>query len=106
MASLFFFGSELGYFTGDDLLRVCVTGAWLIELSWMVFFLSTDSMIILYMPGYLYLDFNVFLGESLLIQEAERQPPHKIDENMWKNREQIEEILFLLEDSNWPTAVR
>ncbi|KAI5662874.1 hypothetical protein M9H77_22197 [Catharanthus roseus] len=45
-------------------------------------------------------------GESLLIQEAERQPPHKIDENMWKNREQIEEILFLLEDSNWPTALQ
>lgn len=47
-----------------------------------------------------------FLGEKLLIHEAERQPPHKIDENLWKNREQIEEILFLLETSNWPTSVR
>ncbi|KAL3615842.1 hypothetical protein CASFOL_040136 [Castilleja foliolosa] len=41
-------------------------------------------------------------GESLLVQEAECQPPHKVDENMWKNREQLEEIIFLLEPSNWP----
>ncbi|KAG8374482.1 hypothetical protein BUALT_Bualt11G0137000 [Buddleja alternifolia] len=45
-------------------------------------------------------------GESSLIQEAERQPPHKIDENMWKNREQIEEIIFLLEPSHWPRALQ
>lgn len=45
-------------------------------------------------------------GENLLILEAESQPPHKIDENMWKNREQIEEILFLLETSNWPTRLQ
>ncbi|KAJ4905617.1 GOLD [Raphanus sativus] len=31
--------------------------------------------------------------------EAKREPPHKIDENMWKNREQMEEILFLLQPS-------
>ncbi|KAJ4704167.1 GOLD domain containing protein [Melia azedarach] len=42
--------------------------------------------------------------EKLLIEEADRQPPHKIDENMWKNREHIEEIIFLLERSHWPTA--
>ncbi|KAJ0027430.1 hypothetical protein Pint_35166 [Pistacia integerrima] len=42
--------------------------------------------------------------ESLLIQEADRQPPHKIDENMWKNREHMEEILFLLERSHWPAV--
>lgn len=48
---------------------------------------------------------NAILGENVLILEAESQPPHKIDENMWKNREQIEEILFLLETSNWPTRV-
>ncbi|KAK6118162.1 hypothetical protein DH2020_048063 [Rehmannia glutinosa] len=35
-------------------------------------------------------------GENLLVLEAECEPPHKVDENMWKNREQIEEILFLL----------
>ncbi|KAH6776856.1 retinal-binding protein [Perilla frutescens var. hirtella] len=36
-------------------------------------------------------------GERLLIQEAGSEPPHKVDENMWKNREQIEEIIFLLQ---------
>lgn len=40
------------------------------------------------------------------MQEAERQQPHKVDENMWKNREQIEEILFLLEAPHWPGSVR
>ncbi|KZV41088.1 hypothetical protein F511_14064 [Dorcoceras hygrometricum] len=45
-------------------------------------------------------------GQSVLVQEAERQPPHKIDENMWKNREQIEEILLLLDVSRWPTSLR
>lgn len=45
-------------------------------------------------------------GESLLLEEASHQPPHKIDENMWKNRESIEEILYLLERSHWPTLVR
>ncbi|KAL0282532.1 UNVERIFIED_CONTAM: hypothetical protein Sangu_2941300 [Sesamum angustifolium] len=45
-------------------------------------------------------------GESLLVEEAERQPPHKVDENMWKNREQIEEILFMLEVPNWPRALQ
>ncbi|XP_071907861.1 uncharacterized protein [Coffea arabica] len=45
-------------------------------------------------------------GETLLIRESEKQPPHKIDENLWKNREQIEEIIFLLETSNWPTSLQ
>ncbi|KAF8007591.1 hypothetical protein BT93_K1557 [Corymbia citriodora subsp. variegata] len=45
-------------------------------------------------------------GERLLIEEADRTPPHKIDENMWKNREQMEEIVFLLEKSHWPTALQ
>ncbi|XP_022861017.1 uncharacterized protein LOC111381464 isoform X1 [Olea europaea var. sylvestris] len=44
-------------------------------------------------------------GESLLVQEADRQPPHKIDENMWRNREQIEEIIYLLEVSHWPSVL-
>lgn len=48
----------------------------------------------------------IVLGENLLLQEADREVPHKIDENLWKNREQIEEILFLLERSRWPSAVR
>ncbi|KAL2500353.1 GOLD domain protein [Forsythia ovata] len=45
-------------------------------------------------------------GEGLLVQEADRQPPHKIDENMWRNREQIEEILYLLEVSQWPRVLQ
>lgn len=52
-----------------------------------------------------YLNLIFLIGESLLVREAESTPPHKIDENMWKNREQIEEILFLLKRSNWPTMV-
>ncbi|KAL8122512.1 hypothetical protein AgCh_019014 [Apium graveolens] len=45
-------------------------------------------------------------GETSLVQEAESQPPHKIDENMWKNREHMEEILFLLEKSHWPNEIQ
>uniref|UniRef100_M4CN71 GOLD domain-containing protein n=1 Tax=Brassica campestris TaxID=3711 RepID=M4CN71_BRACM len=45
-------------------------------------------------------------GEASLIEEANREPPHKIDENMWKNREQMEEILFLLQPSRWPVQLR
>ncbi|CAH9069129.1 unnamed protein product [Cuscuta epithymum] len=45
-------------------------------------------------------------GESLLVREADSIPPHKIDENMWKNREHIEEIILLLERSNWPTMLQ
>jgi hypothetical protein len=56
--------------------------------------------------GHLKFYVTVILDESLLVHEADRQPPHKIDENMWKNREHIEEILFLLETSHWPAVVR
>ncbi|XP_038881965.1 uncharacterized protein LOC120073287 isoform X2 [Benincasa hispida] len=44
--------------------------------------------------------------ESILLDEANQHPPHKIDENMWKNRENVEEILFLLEKSRWPQEVQ
>jgi hypothetical protein len=43
--------------------------------------------------------------EELLEQEAGGVPAPKMDENMWKNREQMEEILFLLDKSHRPIAV-
>ncbi|KAL0923154.1 hypothetical protein M5K25_007201 [Dendrobium thyrsiflorum] len=39
-------------------------------------------------------------GEQLVAEEADRNPPHKVDENLWKNREHIEEILYLLDKSH------
>ncbi|XP_058210918.1 uncharacterized protein LOC131323246 isoform X2 [Rhododendron vialii] len=51
-------------------------------------------------------DVSLTEGERLLVHEAECQPPHKIDENMWKNREQLEEIIYLLESSHWPKALQ
>ncbi|WVZ16227.1 hypothetical protein V8G54_009209 [Vigna mungo] len=45
-------------------------------------------------------------GEDVLIDEADQLPPHKIDENMWKNREYIEETIFLLESSNLPEVLK
>ncbi|OAY41657.1 uncharacterized protein LOC110622921 isoform X2 [Manihot esculenta] len=51
-------------------------------------------------------DFPPSQGEKLLVEGADRQPVHKIDENMWKNREHMEEILFLLDHSRWPLALR
>ncbi|CAM8962078.1 unnamed protein product [Rhodiola kirilowii] len=45
-------------------------------------------------------------GESSLVNEVDRLPPHKMDENMWKNREHIEEIIFLLEESHWPQLLQ
>lgn len=52
------------------------------------------------------LDFPPNQGESLLLHEVDSRPPHKIDENMWKNREHIEEILFLLERPHLPPALQ
>ncbi|KAK9153379.1 hypothetical protein Sjap_000859 [Stephania japonica] len=44
-------------------------------------------------------------AESIVAQEADCHP-HKIDENMWKNREHIEEILLLLENSHLPKSLQ
>lgn len=44
--------------------------------------------------------------ESLLLKESEGESPHKIDENMWKNREHMEEIIFLLHESRCPQPLQ
>ncbi|KAI5062251.1 hypothetical protein GOP47_0022790 [Adiantum capillus-veneris] len=41
-------------------------------------------------------------SEKGVAASLEFVPPHKIDENFWKNREQIEEILDLVKESNRP----
>ncbi|KAM1257793.1 hypothetical protein TB2_036901 [Malus domestica] len=43
--------------------------------------------------------------ERLSVSELDSEPPHKVDVNMWKNREHMEEILFLLENPHWPQTV-
>eukprot|EP00475_Leptophrys_vorax_P011926 TRINITY_DN18389_c0_g3_i1.p1 TRINITY_DN18389_c0_g3~~TRINITY_DN18389_c0_g3_i1.p1 ORF type:complete len:453 (+),score=59.84 TRINITY_DN18389_c0_g3_i1:253-1611(+) len=46
-------------------------------------------------------------GESASLTSAlALEPPHKLDENFWKNREQIEEILFLLDDNQHPPTLK
>lgn len=45
-------------------------------------------------------------GEEQVIKDAELPAPHKMDHNMWKNREYIEQILFLLEEPNWPKLLQ
>ncbi|KAK4798624.1 hypothetical protein SAY86_030950 [Trapa natans] len=44
--------------------------------------------------------------ESELLELADRSPPHKVDENIWRNREHMEEIVFLLERPHWPIMLR
>ncbi|XP_042492150.1 uncharacterized protein LOC122071804 isoform X2 [Macadamia integrifolia] len=51
-------------------------------------------------------EFPLNEAEIVLAREADCPPPHKIDENMWKNREHIEEILSLLEKSHWPRMLQ
>ncbi|KAL9227923.1 hypothetical protein vseg_003558 [Gypsophila vaccaria] len=45
-------------------------------------------------------------AEEVVVNEANYEPPHKIDENMWKNRENLEEIIYLLDRSHWPTTLQ
>ncbi|XP_068668204.1 uncharacterized protein [Aristolochia californica] len=45
-------------------------------------------------------------GEEMLLLEIESPSPHKIDENLWKNREHLEEILYLLDSSHWPRLLQ
>ncbi|KAI4341901.1 hypothetical protein MLD38_026572 [Melastoma candidum] len=44
--------------------------------------------------------------EREMLEQAERSPPHKIDENMWKNREMMEEIVFMLEKYRRPPSIQ
>jgi hypothetical protein len=44
-------------------------------------------------------------GNADLAAQLDLISPHKIDENTWRNREQVEEILFLLHKDNWPSSV-
>lgn len=44
-------------------------------------------------------------GNAALITDINASPPHKIDENLWRNREQIEEITLLLKKDKWPASV-
>ena len=46
-----------------------------------------------------------FADERIVVEHVDREPPHKIDENMWKNREHMEEIVYLLDRSHWPSRV-
>ncbi|PKA58562.1 hypothetical protein AXF42_Ash008849 [Apostasia shenzhenica] len=45
-------------------------------------------------------------GEQLVAEAVGHDPPHKVDENLWKNREHIEEILYLLDKSNLPQLLQ
>ncbi|XP_078178352.1 retinal-binding protein [Carex rostrata] len=45
-------------------------------------------------------------GEQELFSEADGDPVYKIDENLWKNREQMEEIILLLNESRRPKLMQ
>eukprot|EP00246_Nothoceros_aenigmaticus_P011151 TRINITY_DN2929_c0_g1_i3.p1 TRINITY_DN2929_c0_g1~~TRINITY_DN2929_c0_g1_i3.p1 ORF type:complete len:440 (+),score=82.33 TRINITY_DN2929_c0_g1_i3:485-1804(+) len=44
--------------------------------------------------------------EDRLVADLEFSPPHKMDENLWKNREKIEELLYLLDRQRWPEKLQ
>ncbi|KAL9236076.1 hypothetical protein vseg_010783 [Gypsophila vaccaria] len=44
--------------------------------------------------------------EKSVVDELDRESPHKIDENLWKNRENLEEIIYLLDRSHWPAMLQ
>lgn len=45
-------------------------------------------------------------GNAALIKKLEAPAPHKLDENLWRNREQIEEILSLVSNKRWPSSLK
>lgn len=50
---------------------------------------------------------NVAAGqeEGLLAELLLNDIPHKLDQNFWNNREQLEELISLCDGKNWPSAV-
>ncbi|KAL2620041.1 hypothetical protein R1flu_000246 [Riccia fluitans] len=52
------------------------------------------------------LEYKKASGKKNLLQDLVITVPHKIDENLWKNREQVEEILYLLEKTHWPATLK
>lgn len=44
--------------------------------------------------------------DDKLVAQLEFAPPHKMDENLWKNREKIEELLYLLDRQQWPEKLQ
>ncbi|BBN15557.1 hypothetical protein MPTK1_6g20520 [Marchantia polymorpha subsp. ruderalis] len=52
------------------------------------------------------LEYQKASGNKQMMEELQIIVPHKIDENLWKNREQIEEILHLFEEGSWPKALK
>lgn len=45
-------------------------------------------------------------GVEGFLERMQFEAPHKVDENLWKNREQLEELLSLLEKSHLPKALQ
>eukprot|EP00850_Spirogloea_muscicola_P024099 SM000441S16123 [mRNA] locus=s441:16177:19803:- [translate_table: standard] len=43
--------------------------------------------------------------DQLVVSKLDVKAPHKIDENLWKNREQIEEIQYLCDKEHWPASL-
>lgn len=44
--------------------------------------------------------------EDLLANLLVGDIPHKLDQNLWKNREMLEEIVFLTSSDNWPASLK
>ncbi|KAL3681853.1 hypothetical protein R1sor_024809 [Riccia sorocarpa] len=52
------------------------------------------------------LEYQKSSGRKKLLQDLLITVPHKLDENLWKNREQVEEILYLFEKAHWPATLK
>ncbi|CAM6124898.1 unnamed protein product [Calypogeia fissa] len=45
-------------------------------------------------------------GDEHLVADLKCPLAHKIDENLWMNREQVEETLHLFDEANWPASLK